>query len=94
MNDSIKGWFSFLDFSGFLTKKDFRESKKVDNAYHKLWLISKKCGNVRSFHCTCMASMSQSSNHGVTRIHKIEVAVRYGLNSPSCTTWICSAHKY
>ena len=28
-----------------------------------------------------MASMSQSSNHGVTRIHKIEVAVRYGLNA-------------
>ena len=64
-----------------------RKSQKVNDPYHRLWLvIEKKDGKILCGHCSCMAGMGQTCNHVAAGLFRIEAMVRLGLTNPSCTS--------
>ena len=67
-------------------KGECRRSQRMKEINHKLWIIMEKSGNVRSCHCTYVASMDQSCNHVADPMYRIEAAVRNGLTNSSCTS--------
>ena len=90
----ITGWLQPLLFHNLtedskyaLFKGDCRKSERINDVFHKLWLIiEKKTAKIRSAHCTCMAGMSQTCNHVAAAMFRIEAGVRYGLTNPACTS--------
>ena len=46
----------------YIFKGECRQSQRINEINHKLWIITKKSGKIRSCHCTCMASIGQSFN--------------------------------
>ena len=90
------GWLQPLSYhaidnnSNFcLLKGDCRKSERLNDPFHKLWLvINKRSAKIMSAHCTCMAGLSQTCNHVAAALFRIEAAVRSGLTNPSCTSTI------
>ena len=96
------GWLQPLNFHKIsrgkycLFKGECRQSQIINEINHKLWIIIKKSGKIRSCHSTCMAGMGQYCNHVAAAMYRIKAAVRNGLTNPSCTSipdqWL-SNHK-
>ena len=40
-------------------KGECRQSQRINEIDHKLWIIMKKSGKIRSCHCTCIAIISR-----------------------------------
>ena len=61
------GWLQPLYFHKLpgskycIFKAERRESQRINEINHKLWIITKKSSKIRSCHCTCMTGMGQSS---------------------------------
>ena len=78
------GWLQPLYFhrlSGskyYILKKECRHSQRKNEINHKVWIIMKKFGKIRSCHRTFYIV------HAAAAMYKIEVAVRNGLTNPSC----------
>ena len=89
---SKSGWLQPLYFQKLsgskycIFKANCRQSQRINEINHKLWIIMEKSGKIRSCHCTCMAGMSQSCNHVAASMYRIEAAVRNRLTNPSCTS--------
>ena len=70
-----------------ILKSECRKSEKINDPFHKLWVIfNKKSAKVMCAHCTCMAGLSQTCNHIAASLFRIEAAVRNGLTNPACTS--------
>ena len=85
------GWLQPLYFQKLsrgkycIFKRECRQSQLKNEVNHKLWIITKKSGKIRSCHCTCRAGMGQSCNHVAAVMYRMKAAVRNGLNNPSRT---------
>jgi len=92
-----QGWLSPLSFHPIADDSEFcflkgtcRPSQRINDTPHKLWIcLAKRDGNVVSTHCSCMAGLSQTCNHVVAALFRIEAVSRMGLNNPSCTSKPC-----
>ena len=88
------GWLMPLQFRNISVDNPYciirgkcRKSKKVNDPYHRLWLvIEKKDGKILRSHCSCMAGMGQTCNHVAAGLFRIEAMVRLGLTNLSCTS--------
>ena len=69
-----------------LFKGECRQSQRINEINHKLWIIMEKSDKIRSYHCTCMAGMNQSCNHVAAAMYRIEATVRDGFTNLSCTS--------
>ena len=84
------GWLQPLYFhklSGSkccIFKGEYRQSERINERNHKLWIIMEKSGKIGS--CTRMVGMGQSYNHVAAAMYRIEATVRNELTSPSCTS--------
>ena len=78
------GWLQPLYFHELSASKycifkgECRQSQRINETDHKLWIIMEKSGKIRSFDCTCMADMGQSCNHVATSIYRIQTAAKNG----------------
>ena len=92
-----QGWLSPLHFHPIADDSEFcflkgtcRPAQRINDAPHKLWICLAKCnGNSVSTHYSCMAGLSQTCNHIVAALFRIEAVTRMGLNNPSCTSKPC-----
>jgi hypothetical protein len=59
---------------------------------HKLWILVKKnpAFKILTCWCSCMSGTSQSCNHAIAVMYKIEYALRKGYMDPACTSMPCS----
>ena len=75
-----------VGFSHYIFNGECKQSQKINEINHKLWIIMEKSVKIRSCHCTCMAGIGQSCNHVAAAMYRIEAA-RNGLtNSLSVPT--------
>ena len=88
------GWLMPLQFHNISVDNPYciirgkcRKSQKVNDPYHRLWLvIEKKDGKILRGHCSCMAGMGKTCNIVAAGLFRIESMVRLGLTNPSCTS--------
>ena len=65
-------------------------SQRVRDEPQEVWVaIDSRQGDVLSAWCSCTAGFSQSCNHVMALLYKVEHAVSMGFTSPSCTSVPC-----
>jgi len=93
----INGWLALIFYHGInesspycFLKADCQPSERLHDPPHKLWIcLEKRDTKVQCAHCSCMAGMSQTSNHIAAALFRVEAAIRAGLNNPACTAKAC-----
>ena len=71
-------------------KADCRPSMRIHDIPHTAWvMIEKKSGEIKRAYCTCIAGRGQSCLHVTAILMKVDVAWKFGLTHPSCTSTEC-----
>ena len=88
------GWLQAIQYNNVssdskycILKADCRKSERINDPFHKLWIIvDKKIAKIQTAHCSCMAGLSETCNHVAAALFRVEAAVRLGLTNPACTS--------
>lgn len=72
-------------------KAECKPSQRIGNTPHTAWvMINKESGNIVRAYCTCIAGRGQSCLHITAMLMKVDMAWKYGLTNPACTSTECN----
>ena len=68
-----------------------RPSQNINHPPHTSWvMINKESGSINRAYCTCVAGRGQSCLHVAALLMKVDLAWKFGLTNPACTSRECS----
>ena len=76
----------------YITSK-VAHSQNVNTAPNETWVAMNLDGSIKTAWCSCMAGTSQSCNHVIAVLYKVEYAVAMGFTQPACTSIPCEWNK-